>query len=201
MTRNSSWLAGWLGSLSPLWFATRTSISIGCVRRAYTCYSAPLHLSIRPSVPHLQQTQLQFPPHPIFESTIYCEHQSPNPSISLPTFTTHHGSASHDSNYPCTCRSPNHESPHVASRLRRISRCKPVRPTQHDKGESFELSHRKSSGAAAVFYLDGSFVKLQSSGNHESLTDNRQLACRECSYILRRFPAARERSIGYGRRR
>ena len=122
--------------------------------------SAPQHLSIRPSVPHLQQTQLQFPPHPIFESTIYCEDQSPNPFTFPRTFTTHYGSASHDSHYPCTCRSPNHESPHVASRLRRTFRCKPVRPTQHDKGESFELSHRKSSGAAAVFYLDGSFVKL-----------------------------------------
>ena len=40
-------------------------------------------------------------------------------------------------------------------------------------------------------------LKLQTPAHHESLTHNRQLACRECSHILRRFSTTWKGPISY----
>jgi ectoine hydroxylase-related dioxygenase (phytanoyl-CoA dioxygenase family) len=70
----------------------------------------------------------------------------------------------------------------------------PARPSRE-----FRIVPSKDRCCCRRILLRRQLLKLQSSGNHESLTNHRQLACRECSYILCRFPAAWQRSIGYGR--
>ena len=96
------------------------------------------------------------------------------------------------------CNVPNHDtfSPKSTSRLIRT-------PLLHTK--TFALATKgsvswclaRSLVSLPPFPADGSSRSFKPSSNHESITDNRQLACRECSHILRRFSTTWKGPISY----
>ena len=97
-----------------------------------------------------------------------------------------------------TCSFQTPEPPHIRKLEYRESFSKNNHETtQTLQTDRYQIVSRKNRRCCRRTLHRRQLLKLQTPAHHESLTYNRQLACRECSHILRRFPTTWKGPISY----